>query len=506
MAKDPSTGFYQRHYFLEQLTGRLASQQAGGIRALAYIRPDHFARVQSDVGLLGTEALLMRLAELLRELMQPGDLYGRFGGTMFTVLVERGTMTDVQAWANQVRKAVANQVFEVETQSTSMSCTIGLCEVRPSDQNPGELLAEAEHGLPQGPGPGRQSRGTQRSTERDGAPAPDGFTLWIARIRAALMQNRLRLVHQPVVGLHEEVQGVLDTRVRLIDEQGEPVLPADFIPAAERAHMMKNIDRWVIGASFSFCVARQPNLVFVRLSRDSVLDDSLHRVAEGPGPEHAAQALPGLLPGQRGARPAAAQAEQGPGGEAPGERLPVRRRPPGDRPGLDPASGPPADAVRQGGRQPHAGPAPGQGPAEEGGRDRRTGPRTQDQDHCRAGGECQHDGRPLAARALPSCRATSRRPTGWSSAAPARTEQRPPAEAGRALNHTPGSRHDPPDCHDITERDLGRIPSEPADGFLAVDTKGFQGRTHAPIAPASSNARMSCFAMAIRQVFARPPC
>jgi len=274
VAKDPSTGFFQRHYFLERLTGRMASQQEGGIRALAYIRPDHFARVQSDVGLLGTEALLMRLAELLRELMQPGDLYGRFGGTMFTVLVERGTMTDVQAWANQVRKAVADQVFEVETQSTSMSCTIGLCEVRPSDQNPAELLAEAELACRKG-----RDQGGNRVILSDSTSVTERLrqtdTLWIARIRAALMQNRLRLVHQPIVGLHEEVQGVLDTRVRLIDEQGEPVLPADFIPAAERAHMMKNIDRWVIGASFSFCVARQPNLVFVRLSRDSVLDDSL---------------------------------------------------------------------------------------------------------------------------------------------------------------------------------------------------------------------------------------
>lgn len=274
VAKDPSTGFYQRHYFLERLTGRMASQQEGGIRALAYIRPDHFARVQSDVGLLGTEALLMRLAELLREFMQPGDLYGRFGGTMFTVLVERGTMTDVQAWANQLRKAVANQVFEVETQSTSMTCTIGLCEVRPSDQNPAELLAEAELACRKG-----RDQGGNRVVLSDSTSVTERLrqtdTLWIARIRAALMQNRLRLVHQPVVGLHEEVQGVLDTRVRLIDEQGEPVLPSDFIPAAERAHMMKNIDRWVIGASFSFCVARQPNLVFVRLSRDSVLDDSL---------------------------------------------------------------------------------------------------------------------------------------------------------------------------------------------------------------------------------------
>lgn len=274
VVKDPSTGFYQRHYFLERLTGRMASQQEGGIRALAYIRPDHFARVQSDVGLLGTEALLMRLAELLRELTQPGDLYGRFGGTMFTVLLERGTMTDVQAWANQLRKAVADQVFEVETQSTSMSCTIGLCEVRPSDQNPAELLAEAELACRKG-----RDQGGNRVVLSDSTSVTERLrqtdTLWIARIRAALMQNRLRLVHQPVVGLHEEVQGVLDTRVRLIDEQGEPVLPADFIPAAERAHMMKNIDRWVIGASFSFCVARQPNLVFVRLSRDSVLDDSL---------------------------------------------------------------------------------------------------------------------------------------------------------------------------------------------------------------------------------------
>jgi diguanylate cyclase (GGDEF)-like protein/PAS domain S-box-containing protein len=274
VARDPSTGFYQRHHFVECLSTRLATPPGGGVRALAYIRPDHFARVQSDVGLLGTEALLMRLAEVIRELTQPGDLYGRFGGTMFTVMVERGTMTDVRAWAGQLCKAVANQVFEFETQSTSMSCTIGLCEIRPSERSAAERLAEAEQACRKG-----RDEGGNRVMLSDNTSATERVrltdTLWVSRIRAALMQNRLRLVHQPVVGLHEEVQGVLDTRVRLIDEQGEPVLPADFIPAAERASLMKNIDRWVIGASFSFCAARQPNLVFIRLSRDSLLDDSL---------------------------------------------------------------------------------------------------------------------------------------------------------------------------------------------------------------------------------------
>lgn len=274
VSKDPSTGFYNRHYFLERLGERLARMPAGGIRAMAYIRPDHFARVQADVGVLGTEALLMRMADLLRDLMQPGDLYGRFGGTLFTVLVDRGTMADAQAWAEQVCKAVAAQVFEVDTQSTSLTCTIGLTEVRTSEQTGSDILSEAEAACRKGREKGGNrvilselSSATERLRQSD--------ALWVSRLRAALMHNRLRLVHQPVVGLHEELHGVLDTRVRMIDEQGEVVLPAEFIPAAERAGMSKNIDRWVIGASFSFCAARQPNLVFVRLSRDSVTDPLL---------------------------------------------------------------------------------------------------------------------------------------------------------------------------------------------------------------------------------------
>ena len=44
VGKDPSTGFFQRHYFLERLAAQLATPLEGGIRAIAYIRPDHFSR------------------------------------------------------------------------------------------------------------------------------------------------------------------------------------------------------------------------------------------------------------------------------------------------------------------------------------------------------------------------------------------------------------------------------------------------------------------------------
>jgi diguanylate cyclase (GGDEF)-like protein/PAS domain S-box-containing protein len=272
--RDPSTNFYHRHFFLEKLDERLQKPLAGGIRAIAYIRPDRFASVHDDIGLLATETLLKNFAGLLKEFMQAADIYGRFGGTMFVALLERGTLTDTQAWAEQVRKAVEGQLFEVEDQSASLTCTVGLTEVDPESSTLASLLTEVEKACRQGRDAGgncvqvtERSRASQEDRDRDAA--------WVPKIREALMKNRMQLVHQPISSLTEEMEGVFDTRFRMLDETGETVLPSEFLPAAERANLLKNIDRWVIGASFSFCAAKQPRLVFVRLSNDSITDATL---------------------------------------------------------------------------------------------------------------------------------------------------------------------------------------------------------------------------------------
>jgi EAL domain-containing protein (putative c-di-GMP-specific phosphodiesterase class I) len=53
------------------------------------------------------------------------------------------------------------------------------------------------------------------------------------------------------------------------------VLPSEFLAAAQRTDLMKNIDRWVVGAAMSYCAARKPHRVFVRISRDSLRDQTL---------------------------------------------------------------------------------------------------------------------------------------------------------------------------------------------------------------------------------------
>jgi len=86
------------------------------------------------------------------------------------------------------------------------------------------------------------------------------------------MENRFRLVQQPVASLQGDDPNMFDVLVRMLDHQGKEVLPAEFMAAAERNDLLKNIDRWVVGASLSFAVKMKPGALFVRLSRDSVLD------------------------------------------------------------------------------------------------------------------------------------------------------------------------------------------------------------------------------------------
>ena len=126
--------------------------------------------------------------------------------------------------------------------------------------------------------------------------------IWVRHIKAALMENRFRLMQQPIASLLGEDRGMFDVLVRMIDEQGQEVLPSEFMAAAERNDLMKNIDRWVIGAAMTFCASRPVKQLFVRLSQDSVRDKSLRAVAAEPAQGDAHRAAAHRVPGQRAGR------------------------------------------------------------------------------------------------------------------------------------------------------------------------------------------------------------
>ncbi len=88
------------------------------------------------------------------------------------------------------------------------------------------------------------------------------------------MENRFRLAQLPIAGLRSDSVKMFDLLVRMIDEQGNSVLPSEFLPAAERNNTMKHIDRWMLKAAMHFCNENDADRVFVRMSEQSITDPS----------------------------------------------------------------------------------------------------------------------------------------------------------------------------------------------------------------------------------------
>lgn len=274
LERDASTGALQRRFFIEHLKQALAQPVKAGVRQLVAIQPDKLDAIGDDIGPLAVEDFMSQFAGLVGETRQPADLFGRFGDGSLLLLMERGTARDIEVWATNLIRKVGAQVFRLGEKQISCTCSVGIGLVDPRSPDAATAITDAMSArrTAETSGGGRVSIVDHREEDTKREAADE---LWVKRIRAALMENRFRLMQQPIASLLGEDKGMFDVLVRMVDEQGSELLPAEFMAAAERNDLMKNIDRWVIGASMTFIASRPVKQLFVRLSKDSVRDKSL---------------------------------------------------------------------------------------------------------------------------------------------------------------------------------------------------------------------------------------
>jgi EAL domain-containing protein (putative c-di-GMP-specific phosphodiesterase class I)/GGDEF domain-containing protein len=271
---DAGTGLLKRAAFFEQASAHASQTLKAGLRALLFIEPDRLSALEGDLGPLATEDLLEAIGEQLHSLLQPGDTAGRVTARGFALLVERGNTRDLDAWAGRVLQRMAENVFHVGERSVSVTCSAGATLL----SSQGEVLqAPLESSIKAARAAAAAGGNRLLRPEQPGEKPEleEADRAWATRIRAALMANRFRLVQQPIASLVGDGEAMYDLVVRMLDDKGNEVLPSEFMAAAQRTDLMKNIDRWVVGAAMSFCAARKPHRVFVRLSRDSMRDQTL---------------------------------------------------------------------------------------------------------------------------------------------------------------------------------------------------------------------------------------
>jgi diguanylate cyclase (GGDEF)-like protein len=273
LQRDPTTLLFHRAQFLERIGKRLQRKPASGTHCLVYIKPDSFGEICDKVGIVESEEVLAQFAEFIRRRMHPRDVAGRFEGTSIMVLLERGSARDAQVWGEQLINKLRETTFEVGETSTNMTCTVGACGASEVYATVEEFVAATVRAYDEGKAQGGNISVLDEQAHED-TKQKEFDLIWAKHLKAALMDNRFRLAQLPIAGLRSDTIQMYDLLIRMIDEQGNAVLPSEFLPAAERNNMMKNIDRWMLSASVAFCKKNDADRVFVRLSSQSITDST----------------------------------------------------------------------------------------------------------------------------------------------------------------------------------------------------------------------------------------
>ncbi len=245
---DALTGLVNRHEFERRLQEATESGHRGdGQHVLCCLDLDRFKVVNDTSGHVAGDSVLREVAKVLRDAVRDSDTVARLGGDEFGMLLIGCPLEKARQIADDVCRAVADHRFVWRDKIFNLGVSVGLVEISRESGAPEELLVAADSACYVA-----KKRGSGRvavySAHDEALARHSGEIQWLQKLQVSLRENRFQLYQQPIVPAYGHDNGgpAMEVFVRLGDEDGESISPAEFVRAAERYRLMGMVDRWVV--------------------------------------------------------------------------------------------------------------------------------------------------------------------------------------------------------------------------------------------------------------------
>jgi len=276
---DALTGLINRREFEKRLTGAVenARQDSGSRHALLYLDLDQFKLVNDTCGHPAGDQLLKQITGVLQSRVRSADTLARLGGDEFGILLQSCSLDQALRIAESMRQAIREFRFVWQDSVLEIGVSIGIVEITSDTPTVANVMSAADVACYSAKDLGRNR---VQLYKPDDVPERHREMHWISKLARACEESRFELFFQPIVPIgatsheHEHFELLL----RLRDESGPLVSPAEFIPAAERYNVMPSIDRWVVRQALDRLVHRagtgvKPFTIAVNLSGTSLNDE-----------------------------------------------------------------------------------------------------------------------------------------------------------------------------------------------------------------------------------------
>ena len=145
---DPLTGIFNRRQLF--VLGENAFEQA--IRyehplSILMLDVDHFKQVNDTYGHQKGDEVLVSLANIVKEKTRKADIFGRYGGEEFMIIMPNTDQEGAFAAAEHLREEVEKISLETEKGEILVTVSVGICQIQPDHEVLEQVINGADQAL-----------------------------------------------------------------------------------------------------------------------------------------------------------------------------------------------------------------------------------------------------------------------------------------------------------------------------------------------------------------------
>jgi diguanylate cyclase (GGDEF)-like protein/PAS domain S-box-containing protein len=242
---DSLTGLPNRELFLDRLATatKRATLEPLVRPSLLFIDIDRFRAASTRFGLVAGDSLLLTIARRLARNLGPQDTLARIGHDQFALLLLSQTdPRELAMLAENVRRSVRSPIA-IGGQEIVLTASVGIAIYDGPDENPAELLNEAEIAMYRAKRSGAdrvEIFNAEMRSDPNGRVALDG------ELRAAIDRKQLRVVYQSVFYLPTETLAGFEAELRWEHPRLGTLNPTHFVPVAEESDLIAKLGSYLL--------------------------------------------------------------------------------------------------------------------------------------------------------------------------------------------------------------------------------------------------------------------